>query len=472
MTADGGRAATDRAQALAAALAGWLPEQRWFAGKHRAVQAVTPVSAVPLGDAQPRLDHLVVEVEYATGEPECYQLLVGWRTALPDRLEHTRIGTVGGYVGYAGLWDDELADLLLDELAGGEHHGGLAFRPEPDAVIARGLPSRVVEVEQSNSSVVFDEESILKLFRRPTPGANPDVELNRALRRVGCPHVAPLLGEIGGELFGAAVSYGMLSAYAANAADGWAMATASVRDLFAEADLRADEVGGDFAAEARRLGEAVAQVHTDLVTALGAGQRDADGQADLSAAMIGRLAEAVRTVPELARYAAALGAEFTAVADVATPCPVQRIHGDLHLGQALRTPTSWLLIDFEGEPVKPLAERVLPDSPLRDVAGMLRSFDYAAEHLLVGEGADHQLEYRAQEWATRNRSAFAAGYAGAAGLDPDRHRALLRAYELDKAVYEVVYEARHRPAWRWIPLRSIARMLGFEVPPPGDLPAA
>jgi maltokinase len=464
--------ATDRAVALAGALARWLPEQRWFAGKHRAIEAVTPVSAVPLGDVQPRLDHLVVQVGYATGEPERYQLLVGWRSALPEKLEHARIGTVGGHVGYAGLWDDELADLLLAELAGGEQHGGLVFRPEPGATITRGLPSRVVEVEQSNSSVVFDEESILKLFRRPTPGANPDVELNRALRRVGCPHVAPLLGEIGGELSGAAVSYGMLSAYAANSADGWAMATASVRDLFAEGDLKADEVGGDFAAEAHRLGAAVAAVHTDLVTALGAGQRDADGHAELSAAMIGRLADAVRTVPELARYAARLGAEFTAVADLTAPYPIQRIHGDLHLGQALRTPTGWLLIDFEGEPVKPLAERVRSDSPLRDVAGMLRSFDYAAEHLLVGEGADHQLEYRAQEWAARNRSAFTAGYTEAAGQDPGRHRTLLRAYELDKAVYEVVYEARHRPAWRWIPLRSIARMLGFEVPPPGDLPTA
>jgi len=460
-----------RAEALAPALARWLPEQRWFAGKHREIVGVAPVTCVPLGDAG-RVDHLVVRVEYAAGEPEHYQLLVGWRRRLPEKLEHARIGTVGAQIGYAGLWDDELADLLLAELAASEHHGGLVFRPEPGATIRRGLPSRVVEVEQSNSSVVFDEESILKLFRRPTPGANPDVELNRALRRVGCRHVPPLLGEIGGELFGEPVSYGMLSGYAANSADGWAMATASVRDLFAEGDLKADEVGGDFAAESHRLGEAVAEVHTDLATALGGTRFDAGTYAELSAAMLGRLAEAVRTAPELDRYASALGAEFAAVADLREPVPIQRIHGDLHLGQALRTPTSWLLIDFEGEPVKPLADRVRPDSPLRDVAGMLRSFDYAAEHLLVGEGADHQLDYRAQEWAARNRSAFCAGYASAAGGDvtggdPERRRALLRAYELDKAVYEVVYETHHRPAWRWIPLRSVARMLDFAVPPPG-----
>jgi maltokinase len=277
--------------------------------------------------------------------------------------------------------------------------------------------------------------------------------------------VAPLLGEIGGELFGAAVSYGMLSAYAANSADGWAMATASVRDLFAEGDLKADEVGGDFAAEAHRLGEAVAQVHADLVTALGAGQRDADGHAELSAAMTGRLAEAVRTVPELARYATRLGAEFAAVGDLTAPCRIQRIHGDLHLGQALRTPTNWLLIDFEGEPVKPLAERVRSDSPLRDVAGMLRSFDYAAYHEVLSGSAGARAVEAAADWAARTREAFCDGYAGAAGHDPRADGALLQAFELDKAVYEAVYETRNRPSWAPIPLASIRRLVEHPVRP-------
>lgn len=459
-----------RAGRLAEPLAAWLPEQRWYAGKGRRLRRVTPVHAVPLDTEPALLDHVLVEVGYDRGAPERYQLLLGWRDALPERLEHVRIGTVDGLVGYSALWDDELANVLLRLFAADAVRDGVRFRPEagaeiPATMLGHALPSRVVDTEQSNTSVVYDEVCILKLFRRITPGRNPDVELNRALRRAGSPHVADLLGEIEGEADGDPVSYAMLSAYAANSAEGWAMATASVRDLFAEADLRADEVGGDFAGEAERLGEAIAAVHTDLATSLGSGEHDRSGYVALSAAMTERLAAAVEEVPELARHAAALRAEFAAVADLTAPYQVQRVHGDLHLGQVLRTPTSWLVIDFEGEPVKPLDERLRPDSPLRDIAGMLRSFDYAAEHLLVAEGFDHQLEFRAQEWAARNRKAFCAGYASAAPFDPMEHAALLRAYELDKAVYEAVYESRHRPAWHAIPLRSIARMIRGEEPP-------
>jgi maltokinase len=171
-----------------------------------------------------------------------------------------------------------------------------------------------------------------------------------------------------------------------------------------------------------------------------------------------RLDAALAVVPELAPYADQLRTAYDAVAALPPGVRVQRIHGDFHLGQTLRVENGWKIIDFEGEPARPLAERVALMSPIRDVAGMLRSFDYAARHLLAEQPHSHGLEYRANEWAERNRDAFCDGYARACGRDPRNDAVLLRAMELDKAVYEVVYEARNRPTWLPIPLGSIERL--------------
>ncbi|MQA25228.1 MAG: phosphotransferase [Micromonosporaceae bacterium] len=458
---------------LASGLAEWLPRQRWFAAKGRDIAAVTEVVRRRLCQFEDsELEHAVIEVSYADeGGPERYQLFLGYRRQLPEKLEHVRIAELpGGRTAYDALWDDGLADSLLRFMATGAGFGdgALGFAAEPDAEIPHGdlVSSRVPDAEQSNTSVVYAEAAILKVFRRVTPGVNPDLELNRALHRAGNTHVAALLGRIEGLLDGKAVGYGMLTQFADNSADGWAMATASVRDLMAEQDLRADEVGGDFAAEAQRLGEAVATVHADLSRALGAGVLSSDGLVATAGQMRARLRAAIRVAPELEPYENALTEAYEELAALPTPAPIQRIHGDLHLGQVLRTPTTWLLIDFEGEPAKPLAERTGPDSPLRDVAGMLRSFDYAAGHLLLAEEReaplaeelDAQLRYRTDEWVSRNRAAFCAGYAAAAGADPREQGVLLRAYELDKAVYETVYEARNRPHWLPVPLRSLDRL--------------
>jgi maltokinase len=444
------------ADSITDALAAWLPAQRWFAGRNRTVHAVRLVDSTVVLEGDPQLVHVVVAVTHDAGQ-ERYQLLLGARGDLPEHLVHGFVGAVGGRSVYDAVFDHDLTGQLLTLMADDATVGELRFAHLPDAELDLGTRARVLGVEQSNTSLVYGQQHILKLFRRLQPGVSPDVELHEALHSVGCEHLARPLGSITGTLDGRPTTLAMLAEFLPNAAEGWAMATASVRDLMAEADLHAHEVGGDFAGESRRLGQAVATVHADLDRALGHRDTDADELAAEVTAMHARLDAVLAEVPDLRPHEEAVRAAFDAASGLRTPVRLQRIHGDLHLGQVLRTPLHWVLIDFEGEPSVPLARRRAPASPLRDVAGMLRSFDYAAHQQLAGHSSDRQLGFRATEWALRNRAAFCDGYADVAA-DPREQAVLLRAFEVDKAVYEVAYEAAHRPDWLPVPLASIDRL--------------
>ena len=173
------------------------------------------------------------------------------------------------------------------------------------------------------------------------------------------------------------------------------------------------------------------------------------------------LAALLDVVPDLAPHAAGLRETFGRVRALGG-ITVQQVHGDLHLGQTLRTVKGWKIVDFEGEPAKPLAERLEPDSVWRDVAGMIRSFDYAPRVVaLTGAGFDagaeaDQRDYRAAEWSARNRAAFLDAYTTQRGDDLGGAAVtLLDAYLADKVVYEAVYEARNRPGWLSIPLAAL-----------------
>ncbi|MGW3653852.1 maltokinase N-terminal cap-like domain-containing protein [Streptomyces sp. NPDC000878] len=452
----------------------WLPRQRWFAGKGRPVTGFSLVAATELlpVTAQLGLYHLLVRARQPAlqGPGDCYQLLIGVREALPPRLAPALIGHVDrgpltGQTVYDALYDARPAEVLLEAMRTRARIGALRFDrdgsgsgsgegetgDDGEGEIPVGLVARVVTSEQSNSSIVYGDTFILKLLRRVVPGVNPDLELPLALAREGCPRVPAPVAWIRADDpeathhdvdASAEDSYvlGVLQPFVRGAADGWELA------------LRELAKGEDFSAEARALGRATAEVHLALARALPTVTLGHAQLRPLVDGMIERLDAAIQAVPALHPYGPGLRTAYEALADLAAEgqtWTAQRIHGDLHLGQCLRSPSGqWSLIDFEGEPSKPLAERRLPQPPARDIAGMLRSFDYAA----------HSLRPHVPGWAAKCRAAYCAGYAETGGRDPRTDPVLLRAYETDKAVYEVVYEARHRPDWLPVPMSAVHRL--------------
>lgn len=463
-----------------AVLAHWMPWQRWFPAKGRPVRDVTVVHHATLldelADGGPAGYVLTVRVRFGDGgSSERFHVPVGLRATLPRALEPSVIAAVDGLVLYDALSDPRIVLRAVRLIDDGARHDNLCFHREDGADGTALLPageaalsSRGLGVEQTNSSVVVGERYLLKVYRRlAVGGVNPELELHRALGGAGA--VPELLGAIEAAGPGGPVTYAVLQRFLADAADGWGMALASVRDLLAD-DGHAGSAGGDFAAEARRLGAVVAQTHAALADGLGTVPAGQDTLDLLAVGMRAQLDAATAVVPALRELAPALrrAYELPPAARLSPPA-TQRVHGDLHLGQTLRSPSGWLLVDFEGEPAAPLAERRARHSPLRDVAGMLRSFDYAAHHQFHEPGQplvpSPDAVRQAREWAQRNQEAFCAGYAEAAGADPREHAALLHAYLVHKAVYEAVYEARHRPGWLPIPLGALREIAG--AAPPG-----
>jgi maltokinase len=484
-------------------LARWLPRQRWFPGRGTEIAELAILSDIPLLTGDPQLRHLIVEVRQASGLAR-FQVLLGCRSRAPAVDSRALIGTLPGLALYDALHDPELAGVLLRGIAGQRLAGPLRFACEPGAPLADLPGGRLLTAEQSNSSLVFGDTAILKVLRRLFPGANPDLEVAEALARLGSARIAVPFGRIETEIDGEPVLLAVLSEYLAGARDGWTLATESLGRLYARqptygqeyltapvgaeggasgAGLRGGRnpggggpgaggpgaggpgAGGQgagaasglrFAAEARQLGLATAQMHGDMATAFGDREMTPAELAALVSTLTAKLDAAVAVVPELGAHAARIASVYADLARVAGPVALQRIHGDYHLGQVLRSTHGWVALDFEGEPAAPLAERRALAPALRDVAGMLRSFDYAARHQLVGHPERQDLAATASAWVRECQDAFCAGYSAGGGADPSDQATLMHALTLEKAVYEVIYEYRHRPSWLSIPLDYVA----------------
>ena len=427
--------------------AGWIAGQRWFRAKTRRVESVTPRDAAELDEGSGWL--LVLQVAYADGGEDCYLVPVvadgaGFREPRDgDGLWRALVGRIaagGALPAEHGRFEFEATPALAELLPGGADE-------------ARGLDERVQAVEQSNSSAVLGDRLFLKIYRLLEPGTNPEVEVSAFLTAVGFPHGPALAGAISYlPAEGEPCAAGMLQAYLPARGDGWRWVLAS---LAAGPDGAREAI-----ADATQIGGITAELHAAL-----ASRPDAPGfparlatieeLAAWRASAEAQLRGAVESLTGDARarleaVAPAIAERFAAIQEADT-ARVSRIHGDYHLGQLLRTERGFAVIDFEGEPARPLAERRQPASPLRDVAGMLRSLDYAARTAQRNEA----IGFEPDAWLTDARAAFLEAYGG----PPPGGERLLDAFELEKACYEVRYEANNRPEWTWLPLAALERMV-------------
>ncbi len=451
--------------ALTDLLADWMPHQRWFGGKGRTWAGVTE-DGFFLDQGTPALSVHRVRVTYTDGGAETYLVPLSWRDSPAEDLAPAYVGAVSGAAGetyaYDAMRDREATVPWLTHLVAASTVGPMHFHPAGVAYIPEGLPGDVISTEQSNTSLVYGETAILKLFRRLEPGLNPDVEVHDALRRRRT-RTSPRCWATsrsttpteGGRRPRSRCCRPSCPTPAT--AGGWpppACGTSTPRATCTptrSAGTSPARPSGWARRRPRCTGTWPGCCPTGRPPT--GWYAEVAGPADRPAGRRDR-----RSCPSWPSTPTACARSTPRWPRAPSPSTCQRVHGDLHLGQVLRTTHGWIVLDFEGEPARALAARRELDSPLRDVAGMLRSFDYAARHMLVEQPDDPQRAYRAQEWAERNRGAFCAGYSAASGTDPCGESPLLRAFEADKAVYECVYEARNRPHWLMIPLTSLSRL--------------
>lgn len=416
-------------------LPAYLARQRWFSGERPERVGVPHQEELAEG-----LRWMIVEVDGAR-----YQVLLGLHPAdqSPDFLrdnDDALLGVVDDVLVFDAVFDPGLALALLGKVAPGE---------EAEHV-------RPIGAEQSHTSLVFDDRLVLKIFRRLEEGPSSDVEVTKALAEMGFRHVAAPLATWTFE--GAHLA--VVQPYLAGGSEGTALALISLRDLYNEACEDPAECGGDFAGEACRLGEVTAKMHLALAEAFGSQLGDASAWASAAAAQLVRLSEEDADLVAVRHLVEELGS-------VDDPGAAVRIHGDYHLGQVLRTDDGWFVLDFEGEPARPAGERQPWSSPLKDVAGLVRSLDYAAELALDERDAGERetLAPQGARWASHNRRAFLDGYFATEGVTEllpageDERLTVLAGFELDKAVYEVLYEREYRPDWVEIPRRAIRRLV-------------
>jgi maltokinase len=448
-------------------LAEWLVERRWFGSKTRELTQVGVVDMPLLDPGPPQLRIALVEATFGTGAHEIYQVpVVIDGDSLPPEA---RIASLGeGAAAYDLLGERRDPPRLLRLIAAGGQAASADGRvvfvwadagppPPPDAEV------RPISSEQSNSSVVFGENAILKIYRRVEAGVNPELEMLRFLNQHGFGRIPRLLGWYEYEGRPADATLGVVQEFIADGRDGW---------VWTLDGLAGDP--GSLLEPLRELGATVGGMHTALASdptdpVFAPEERGHESLALFVASLDEQIERVFLDLPDDERLGPILhrGEELRdqlrGLARIGGIGMAIRVHADLHLGQTLLTDRGWTIIDFEGEPARPLPERRAKHSPLRDVAGLLRSVAYAPLAARLQRNATTPAD-----WEARARERFLDGYLD--GVDPSLLPAtrrevdqLLAIYELEKAVYELNYELNNRPDWVDIPVAGITRLLEVEV---------